>query len=147
MSASPISRRISIGLYRETQKKLQSLEKELARSGVRADRTDIIRALIHGTPEKEIVGVGFLCDQHERGPEGRYLGLCAEIAPIRMPPADYGKLEKAAGRLAKAGVKASVSVLIRGLVMAPLPLDRLAGMVEQYRRSYPDGRNLRWNPR
>ena len=147
MSTSPLGRRTSISLYGETQQKLKTLESGLKRHGQSVDRTDIIRALVHGTAENEIMALGILRDGFERGPEGKALGGVAEFAPIRMNPDDFAKLERAADRLELAGVKASIAVLVRALVMASPPLERLAAMVQTVHEDLPDGRAVRWQSR
>lgn len=144
MSRSPLGRRTSISLYLENQQKLESLAAGLKRHGLTVDRTDIIRALVHGTSAPEIMGRGTLQDEFERSPAGKKLGGVVEFAPIRMPAGDFAKLEGAAERLAKAGIKASIGVLVRGLVMAAPPLETLAGLIKTAREDIPDGRALRW---
>ncbi len=147
MSTSPLGRRTSFSLYAETQQKLSQLESGLKRHGLAVDRTDIIRALVHATPESEIMALGILRDTYERGPEGQSLGGVAEFAPVRMHPDDFAKLERAAERLLKAGIKASLGVLVRALIMAAPPLEKLAVMVQTLQADIPDGRALRWQSR
>lgn len=147
MSQSPLGRRTSISLYTENQQKLQALEAGLKRHGLVVDRTDIIRALVHGTPENEIMALGLLRDNFERGPGGAALGGVVEFAPIRMNPDDFAKLERVAERLRKAEIKASLGVLVRGLIMSPPPWEALARLVQTTREDLPDGRALRWRKR
>ncbi len=144
MSTSPLGRRTSFTLYDETRRTLTAMEHALKKRGLDVDRTDLIRALVHCTPEKEILARGILRDQAERTPEAKAMGLAVEFAPIRMNPDDYAKLERVAAQLKKMSIKASVGVLVRGLVMSDPPIEQLLAQLREYAQELPDGRALRW---
>lgn len=137
-------RRTSISFYVETQQQLTALESSLKEQGCLVDRTDIIRALVHCTPEPEIMARGILRDAHERSPAGRALGDVVEFAPLRMDPDDFEKLERCLTRLKAAKIVLSLAVLIRALVADAPPADELTKLVQRTQEELPDGRRLRW---
>lgn len=143
MSSVP-RRRTSISFYLETQKQLTSLESALKRHGCAVDRTDIIRALVHCTPENEIMARGVLRDAFERSPAGKALGDVVEFAPLRMDPDDFAKLERCVARLKAAEIVLSLAVLVRGLIAAAPPPEALAKLIARTKEELPDGRLLRW---
>jgi hypothetical protein len=142
--SSVTRRRTSISFYLETQKQLAALESALQRQGSKVDRTDIIRALVHCTPEPEIMARGILRDTFERSPAGKALGDVVEFAPLRMDPDDFAKLERCLTRLKAADVTLSLAVLVRALIAdAPAP-EAMAKMNRRTKEELPDGRLLRW---
>ena len=143
VSTAPLSVRTSFPFYAETARELQRLETALRKRDTIADRTDIIRALVHETPENAILARGILRDMDERSPTNE-LGNVTEFAPVRLAPKDLEKLERVAERLKKIDLKVSRGTLVRGLIMAELPIEKLEAVIKSYWNKFPDGRALRW---
>lgn len=141
--STPLSVRTSFPFYAETGRELQRLETSLRKRGTIADRTDIIRAMVHLIPEAVLLGHGILRDFAERT-AGADLGNVTEYAPLRLPPEDLEKLERTADRLKKIDLKISRGTLVRGLIMADIPIEELDALVKTYWEKFPDGRALRW---
>ncbi len=146
MSTSPIGRRTSFMFYGETKRALAALEKELKKAGLDADWTDIIRALVHGTPENEILGHAILRDAFERSPAG--VGLeDSHVVPFRMNPEHYEKLERVVNRGKRIDIGLTIGTLIRALAASKPPAAQLAALVRALNDEFPDGRALRWQKR
>ncbi len=143
MSTAPLSVRTSFPFYAENARELQRLETALRKRDVIADRTDIIRALVHETPENAILARGILRDMEERS-AANDLGNVTEFAPVRLTPEDLEKLERVAERLKKIDLKVSRGTLVRGLVMAEISIEELESVIKSYWQKFPDGRALRW---
>lgn len=146
MSFTPIGRRTTFTFYAETKHALATLEKTLQKQGIDADWTDIVRALVHGVSETEILARGLLLDLHERSPAGAALGV-GDFVPFRINPDDYAKLERVSELAHRVGAKLSLGVLVRALAMSDTPADRLAELVQAFREKFPDGRAIRWQRR
>ena len=143
VSTGPLSVRTSFPFYAETSRELQRLESALRKRDTIADRTDIIRALVHETPENVLLAQGILRDVEERSPTNE-LGNVTEFAPVRLTPEDLEKLERVAARLKKIDLKVSRGTLVRGLIMAEIPIEKLESVIKSYWKKFPDGRALRW---
>lgn len=143
MSTAPLSVRTSFPFYAETSRELHRLETALRKRDVIADRTDIIRALVHETPENVLLAQGILRDVEERSPTSD-IGNATEFAPVRITPEDLKKLERVAERLKKIDLKVSRGTLVRGLIMAEMPIEKLEALIKSYWNKFPDGRALRW---
>lgn len=143
MSTAPLSVRTSFPFYAETSRELHRLETALRKRDVIADRTDIIRALVHETPENVLLAQGILRDVEERSPTSD-IGNATEFAPVRITPEDLKKLERVAERLKKIDLKVSRGTLVRGLIMAEMPIEKLEAVIKSYWSKFPDGRALRW---
>lgn len=146
MSTSPIGRRTSFMFYGETKQALAALEKDLKKAGLEADWTDIVRALVHGTPENEILGHGILRDAFERSPAG--VGLTdSHVVPFRMNPDHFEKLERVVQRGKRIDLGLTVGTLIRALAASKPPVQTLTAQVRELYEEFPDGRALRWQNR
>jgi hypothetical protein len=143
MSTTPIGRRTSFLFYGETKQALTALEKDLKKAGVEADWTEIVRALVHATPENVILGLATLRDAFERSPAAAKLAD-GHIVPFRMNPEHFAKLERVVGKGKRVEVALTIGVLMRALATSKPPLPELAEQVRALREAYPDGRALRW---
>ncbi len=120
-----------------------ALAKLLPNLGV--ERSDVIRALIHLTPEIDLEALGILRSRYER--MGGALppdDACDRPLTLRLPNDDVRKLGHVAKTLKARGVPSSEAELVRALTHHRLDWAKFAPKFVGYLHDYPDGRELRW---
>lgn len=109
------------------------------------DRSDVLRALVHLTPEIELEALGILRSRYER--KGGALppdDACDRPLTLRLPTADVEKLQRVTSTLKARKISSSEAELIRALAQYRLDWSRFTAAFVSYLHEFPDGRELRW---
>ena len=109
------------------------------------DRSDVMRALLHLTPEIELEALGILRSRFERA--GGALPLedaCDRPLTLRLPLKDDEKIKAVTQRLKARKVATSEGELIRAVAHVKLDWKHFLPEFVAYLTEFPDGRELRW---
>ena len=109
------------------------------------DRSDVMCALIHLTPEIDLEALGILRSRYERAggalpPDDE----CTIPLTLRLLTADVEKIKAVAKRVKARKVPSSEGELIRAVSQVKLDWALFLPKLTAYLTEFPDGRELRW---
>lgn len=109
------------------------------------DRSDVLRALVHATPEVDLEALGILRSRYERAggalpPDDQ----CNIALTLRLPLKDEAKVKAVAQRIKARKVSTSEGELIRALAHVQRDWKLFLPEFTAYLSEFPDGRELRW---
>jgi hypothetical protein len=109
------------------------------------DRSDVMCALIHLTPEIDLEALGILRSRYERA--GGALPAddkCDRPLTLRLLTEDVEKIKAVAKRVKARKVPSSEGELIRAVAHVKLDWALFLPKLTVYLTEFPDGRELRW---
>lgn len=134
--------KFSFSFYRAEQERLDEYIKVMGGYGIKLDRTKIVRALVHSTPEIDLVAHAVLQYRADAAKDGpRESDYIAERFTVVLPVAEMAKLRRVVSELETKGVKMNLSYVLRSLLRAVKPTAALVPVFKKYLAEFPDGRS------
>lgn len=147
METAANKKKVTYRLYSVDEQALKASTDALIQLAPRLefDRSDVMRAFVHLTPEIDLEALGILRSRFERAggalpPEDK----CDIPLTLRLPGKDDGRIKAMAKRLKARGVPTSEGELVRALAHVKLDWKLFLPKFTAYLTEFPDGRELRW---
>ncbi|MDP1581226.1 MAG: hypothetical protein Q8M02_13205 [Candidatus Didemnitutus sp.] len=147
MESAANKQKVTYRLYSVDERALNEITSALNKAVPAAalDRSDVMRGLVHLTPEIELEALGILRSRYER--RGGALpadDACDLPLTLRLPDADKQKLKDVTARIKRRGVPSGEAELVRALAHLQRHWPDFAPELIDYLNDFPDGRALRW---